>query len=370
MNRLDKRLLLAYRASPKRRLKRTVIQIVCAIVAGVSAAYYLTQPSGERAVLLSTYFRLDQTGRDQAAQLSEEPCNRPLAAKFAEMLVEKKRNSAAISFIYKTEEKCGPNEDLVMPLFRAQYNSKDFIAAEATMDKVLHENPRSLQAHILRGKTRARRKNYQGAYSDLNQSVYRYSDPSVAFPPAVDELALVTDKLKGPCEAITVLQDFIAYDPSGRRTPERLAQIGKWQKKGSCPDPFGTGTTNLSFNKNGNIIILPVTINGIVGRMAIDTGASHTVLTSDFAERAGIVMNTRKGSYVVTGNGVAWMRIGRAQTITLGNSSASNVPILVQSADKLNLRKGVVGLLGLSFLGNFKMTIDDGVLELAPLEPR
>jgi hypothetical protein len=59
---------------------------------------------------------------------------------------------------------------------------------------------------------------------------------------------------------------------------------------------------------------------------------------------------------------------GRAKRISLSDASVNNVPIFIQTTDKENFGNGIDGLLGLSFLGNFKFSINKGVLELQSLE--
>ncbi|WP_281349314.1 retropepsin-like aspartic protease family protein [Parvibaculum sedimenti] len=108
-------------------------------------------------------------------------------------------------------------------------------------------------------------------------------------------------------------------------------------------------------------------MNGIEARMIIDTGASRTSLTRSFAARAGIEPVKDDGSIAHTANGAIWVMGGRAKVISLGDARASNIPVFIQTVEQKGFGPGIDGLLGLSFLGNFKFTVNDGVLELQPL---
>jgi len=113
---------------------------------------------------------------------------------------------------------------------------------------------------------------------------------------------------------------------------------------------------------------MPVDVNGVQMRMIVDTGATRTTLTHLAAERAGIRASTEDGAMVTSANGVIWVAGAKAKRVALGEASATNVSVYVQQADTSGLGANVDGLLGLSFLGNFKFSANNGVLELAPLD--
>jgi clan AA aspartic protease (TIGR02281 family) len=97
--------------------------------------------------------------------------------------------------------------------------------------------------------------------------------------------------------------------------------------------------------------------------MAIDTGATRTVLTEVAATRLGIAFNDRRGATVMTANGRISVADGRAKSVALGGAHLNDVPVFVQ---KNGFGDSVDGLLGLSFLGNFQVKIGNGTLELKP----
>lgn len=343
--------------------------IILALVGGAAyAVYYFMQPKQTYAISSDTFSRLTNSGKDLALRLNKEPCNRDVAAKLANALANGSEYAATISLVTYTESKCGENEDLWLPLYSAQSGSSDYAAAETTMERVLKVYPYSSKAYYARGKTRAKRKDFAGAYDDYQKSIYVYDDPASFNEKPFLGMAEAAVQLGRPCEAVSIMQDYVAFDNLERRTPAMRGLMRDWQAKGKCADPFGSGKARLKYERLGGGIVLPVTVNGVTGTMVIDTGASRTALTQGFAKRAGIKPSLADGSMVHTANGTVWAMGGRAEKISLGAASSGNVPVFIQTEDDKGFGPGIDGLLGLSFLGNFKFTLNNGVLELTPLK--
>lgn len=275
--------------------------------------------------------------------------------------------AAVISFVNLTEVKCGENDELWQSLIIAQDGSSDFTGADATLTRVIAKFPNSSKAYFQRGNNRIKMKNFQGAYDDYRKAIYIYSDPSKIRYEAFEGMANAALQLHRPCEAVSILQDYVAFDNLDRRTPAVSGLMRDWQKQGSCSDPFGSGKTRMKYTHGASGILLPVSVNGTIGQMLIDTGASRTSLTGSFAKRAGIKASETDGTMVNTANGQTWVLGGRAEKIALGKASVKNVPVFIQNNSANGFGQGVDGLLGLSFLGNFKFTLNRGQLILEPL---
>jgi aspartyl protease family protein len=68
---------------------------------------------------------------------------------------------------------------------------------------------------------------------------------------------------------------------------------------------------------------------------------------------------------VHTANGITDGRRGRAATIQLRSLQAKDVPIVVQTDDKATYGENVDGLLGMSFLSRFQVTIDTQAVKMS-----
>jgi gag-polyprotein putative aspartyl protease len=84
------------------------------------------------------------------------------------------------------------------------------------------------------------------------------------------------------------------------------------------------------------------------------------------AEAAHVAEHHRTDRFTIhTANGVVDGKRGHAATIELRSLRAKDVVIGVQSGGRGNYGQGVDGLLGLSFLSSFKVSIDTQTVKIA-----
>jgi aspartyl protease family protein len=94
--------------------------------------------------------------------------------------------------------------------------------------------------------------------------------------------------------------------------------------------------------------------------LMVDTGATTLVLPSSrIAELGFTAQDLRKGTSQ-TASGVVPIQLGRLRHVRIGGVSAADVEVSFIADDKLSGNQ----LLGMSFLQQFKMTIDDANNEL------
>jgi len=122
------------------------------------------------------------------------------------------------------------------------------------------------------------------------------------------------------------------------------------------------------FNKEKNIIVLPVEIkiNQKIMRvtLALDTGASYVMIPWEIAEALELRPElSREFTEVITASSVEKVPIVYLERVSVVGEVAQNVKAVVHDLPE---KSYVDGLLGLSFLRNFKVTLDfkEGVLTL------
>ena len=123
------------------------------------------------------------------------------------------------------------------------------------------------------------------------------------------------------------------------------------------------------FDPTRHIIIVRVKLQDERGRllylqMALDTGASMTVIPWQAAERLGLdPARSRRRVRFMTGSGMEVAPIVTVPAIELMGVRVADVPVLCHDLPQRSL---VDGLLGLSFLRHCHLAIDfpRGVLEL------
>jgi clan AA aspartic protease (TIGR02281 family) len=301
-----------------------------------------------------------------ARRLVNEPCNRTLAADLVGALQKGAEYAAIIKFVTQTNAKCGTNEELLASLFFAQMNSSDYGGAEQTAGLLVTQYPADPNVYGWRSQVREKRGDVVGAYADMQTALSLFSDPSNVDLSVYDDVARLAVKTGHPCDAVATLRDFIAFAPEKRRTQQLATMMRNWQQSGGCAPLSGIGTALVRYDPNETVILVSVEVNGVPARMIVDTGASRTMLSKQFAARAGIeatdvqIVTTASGEDLVFG--------GRANSISIGAARLTGVPVFLQATTGGSFGKGVDGLLGLSFLGNFHVRINAGVLELWPLE--
>ena len=352
-----------YQASPS-WLKPVLLVFFLAILGGLYYAYdrYAAgQNTGNAAVSAEAVLRLKPDMREIAMRLNSDPCNHTLSFKLVGSLLQDADYTAVTRLGQSLRAKCGPNKDLLGSIYTAQYLMADYKGAEVTADAMVVEYPASYLSYGWRANAREKNGNIKGAYEDMRLALGLTTDPMhVAFQMYYDT-ARLADSVGNPCEAVAILRDYVAIDAPERQTPQTATLTNDWQRKGACPPLAGTGAASLHYDTHAGIIILPVEINGTTVKMAVDTGATRTVLTEELADRLGIAHSDQQGANVMTANGAIWVATGRAKYISLGGAHLSNVPVFVQ---KSSFGKDIEGLLGLSFLGNFQVRISNGTLEL------
>lgn len=103
-----------------------------------------------------------------------------------------------------------------------------------------------------------------------------------------------------------------------------------------------------------------VALEGADGRrfarlLLIDTGADTVVLPSSLIDSLGLDPDTLEQRQVQTANGLTDALTGQLDAVWLGPQRIMNVDVAFLDDDKL----GNAGLLGMSVLGRYQLTIDD-----------
>lgn len=127
------------------------------------------------------------------------------------------------------------------------------------------------------------------------------------------------------------------------------------------------GVETFPLARAGHVVEVPVIVNNARGTMILDTGASTVLLKDSFARKAGIDLD-KNTVHLRTANGIVAGKPGHASTIELRSLKATDVPVVVEADSAAAYRAD--GLLGLSFLSRFNITIDAHTVRIAARKPR
>lgn len=165
----------------------------------------------------------------------------------------------------------------------------------------------------------------------------------------------------GGVERVIVLGEKVPFVP-GPRTPAGGPGAGKPAETGPV------GSIALKTERRGTQHSVEVSLEGEGGKrisrsLLVDTGADFVVVPASLIAGLGIAPEKLKKREMQTANGKVEARLGRLSAVWLGEHRIPDVTIAFIEDGKL----GNGGLLGMSVLGRYTMTIDDeaGRLTLA-----
>lgn len=134
------------------------------------------------------------------------------------------------------------------------------------------------------------------------------------------------------------------------------------------PPEKKTEPITVPVTKIGGSIVVQVLLNGSVdAHLIVDTGATMTVLSYDLGIELGLLSGSDVSLNTVnTAGGSVQVSVTRVGTLQVGSAKATNVAVAIH--DLPDAISGVSGLLGMSFLKNFEVTLDAdrGILRLLP----
>ncbi len=242
------------------------------------------------------------------------------------------------------------------------YQLADYDQVIMIMNEMIAARPALADYRYLRGEALVGAKRYEEALTDYASTIELFGNQHNVGEWVFLEMAAAYASLKQYCAAITPIQTYVAIDPPNRDTPRARKLISDYSKQGACDQHYATGTDTFPHD-NSNVIRTRVSVNGVEGTFLLDTGASFVVVTSDFAMRAKVDV-ARQSVPVDTANGRTESTLGHAASVRVGRRiEATDVPILIQSRA---LGSDVDGLLGMSFLSRFNLSIGKRDWTLSP----
>ncbi len=149
-----------------------------------------------------------------------------------------------------------------------------------------------------------------------------------------------------------------------RAAPQSPLGIASRQALDSLGEP-SAAVVSLPFERRGTAILLPARVNGTpVGYFILDTGATYASLSASLASQLGITASSNATVRLATASGVIQAPLALVDEVDVGGAVARHVPTVIH--DLPGMPPGIAGLLGMSFLERFRMSLDlaGGVLTL------
>jgi clan AA aspartic protease (TIGR02281 family) len=153
-----------------------------------------------------------------------------------------------------------------------------------------------------------------------------------------------------------------------------LAVPGPMEERKPLPEEQSTGLMNptvaVPLQQVGHLFVVTVKLNGEQDALLIvDTGASHSIVSHRLATELGLYSDSTMGTVTMnTVGGSVQAPLARIKSIRLAEAEVKDSIVVIY--DLPDSPKGVEGLLGLSALRQFQVTLDPTrkVLSLQPPE--
>jgi clan AA aspartic protease (TIGR02281 family) len=122
----------------------------------------------------------------------------------------------------------------------------------------------------------------------------------------------------------------------------------------------------------GQLYVVPVELNGAkIAHLILDTGASHTILSQELVRDLALMPSDFRPGLVVlkTAAGSVDAQVVRIDSMKISTAEVKNSSAAVHTVP--DFPPGIDGLLGLSFLHQFEVTLDSskGELRLKKVQP-
>ncbi|WP_457492375.1 aspartyl protease family protein [Tardiphaga sp. P5_C7] len=296
-------------------------------------------------------------------QLLREPCDREAIVPLATLINDAGYPREAATSVRKYGEQCGHIAELLEIAYASLTRVGDLTGAVGTATEMIDLDVARSRYRFLRGTAYEGLKNYKAALSDYVSTLQLFSDLSNVAPSEFYRISRMYDAIGRPCDAITPLEMYLSYDVAKRQTTQISQMITEFANKGKCRATYATGNDRILISANNYVDVI---INGARGRMILDTGASIVSMTPSFAARARIMPDESNLMTFQVVGGTVQNAPGYAQLIQVGNARAANVPVAISIGNDNAFGAQIDGLLGMTFLARFNVTLSNGALELKP----
>ena len=236
----------------------------------------------------------------------------------------------------------------------------DYAAVVPVADKLIAQRPNVGQYYYVRGQAL----NYVGrsreAVEDISSAIALFDNIKLVSSQAFQLLASGYAADGKFCQAMTAIQTYVYADAQARDTAATRKLITDYAAKGKCDVGYAEGMEIVPRTRQ-DVTLAKVTINGVKGTFVIDTGASVVTVDSAFAEKAKVASQNSRKIITHTANGTAEATLTTAASVQMGKVRAENVSMAIISKP---IGNGIDGLLGMSFLARFDVTLGERELRI------
>lgn len=295
-------------------------------------------------------------------ELEREPCDKTAIFNLGRALGANGYRREAAKAHIRFSETCGGHAPSLREAVNMLINLSDYEEAAAVASKVIEQSPFDDNGYFLRALAYYNSGKYRIAIDDFTTAVELFGNKDRISSVSYYYMALAYDKLGQFCDAAAPIQTWINLNPARNDTSQVRAMIASYVAKGNCPKSSATEVTFPA--RRGQVVHVDVVINGVKGKFLLDTGATLVALRQSFADKAKVTVDETSSIKIATANGITSAKRGTAKTVEVRTLKAEDVPLIVQSDAKGTYGAGVDGLLGMSFLSRFQLSMTNTTVRI------
>jgi aspartyl protease family protein len=361
------------------RLDRCVARLGTLVVASMvcclpALAQYRRAPTDGAVLAILDRLSIDLPGnvatnepvKSPLEALSREPCDQKAIEELGDALQKVgRRREAATAHISFSATCPGHHAPSLRTAINILLTLSDYGGAVTVASNLIALEPYEDNGYYLRAVARDRAGQLKPAIDDYVTAIELFGNKERISSVSYLAMARAYERLGRFCDAVSPIETWVSLNPARNDTSQTRAIIADYTGKGRCQSGATGGDEVFKVGRQGNLVKLQVSINGVPGALVLDTGASFVSLTASFAQKAKVQIDQDSTVQIHTANGIGDGKQGRATTIQLRSLTAKDVPILVQADAKAAYGDGVDGLLGMSFLSHFKVSIDTQAVRIS-----
>jgi aspartyl protease family protein len=299
--------------------------------------------------------------RGSLDELHRERCDQTAITGLGDALQKLgRRREAAVAQI-RFSETCGGNATVVRRAVNVLLQLNDSAATE-----LIKLEPYSDNGYYLRALGHDRGGDCKKAIDDYATAIELFGNKERIASVSYFAMMQCYEKLGQFCDAAVPIETWVAINPARNDTSQTRSILAELNAKGQCASQATITEEIIPVGRSGQTISVSASINGVPGRFLLDTGATFVAMKRTFAQRAKVDVDEGSSVRLATANGIIEARRGRAHTVALKRLAAQNIAVVVQTDDRATYGNRIDGLLGMSFLSRFDVTIDARTVRLKP----
>ena len=296
--------------------------------------------------------------RQLRQHLSKQPCNRNVASKLVDKLLEADHYQAVIAIGRPFLDDCGYLRSVAKDVAYAYGETMQHQESAALYGRYIAEDPDDKNAWHWRADKYAEAGDHRRAALDAAQSVMN-GDIARSNGIDVTMLGSSAEKLGEPCWG-AFASTYYMRTGGHELNAEATAVRKRRYRVGSCQARHGRGSATFAADR---YVRTGRSGQGDI-QVAVDPSVGMSVITQTAATRLGLSPDPTWTGEVHTSGRVLSGTMARLPDIAIEGASARDIPVLVTEE---SLPGGAEAILGFSFLWRFDVTLNQDEVRLRPL---